>query len=464
MTMSHSWWRTTSLRLAEMCAWLVAAGIVLLRLLNAPPNQQADLVRLLSLLVLLHGIRVFLGHGGARVTSLGLFNASLALCAGVGGFVNSSIVGVQSEGRYLAAAVVLSFVAQVLITFFAWKDKRENRPPPATFPSISDCRWITGFGAAALATALAVFMLGLDIPVLGVENVAFPAIVLMAIGLWFRPHTAAVSLSTPLVLGGAVAYAVVLHSGPGRLRIVALFFALSMLFTARYPRLLWKFTAVGAAPAGLWWLAQARLSLQESLNRGGSEGRTGLESMTDSVLVLGQVIHYANSGGDLGFGLTFITLPLALLPSAWTAGWAHQAIGYELVKIADPAKYNTGYSVASTYLGEWIFDFALMGVVFAIPLVVLGLRYLHQGFSSAMARVANGREAMLWLAFWVMLCGGIADFTWDGQHILGARFLYRLPFLFALYVLVRLSRRGQQRRRPSHHTARRGSPPAVHRS
>jgi hypothetical protein len=92
--------------------------------------------------------------------------------------------------------------------------------------------------------------------------------------------------------------------------------------------------------------------------------------MTSPIVVFAQVIQYAVNGGALAFGRTFVTLFFIALPKGMFP-WAPVALGYELVKITDPSRYGTGYSVASTAYGEWVYNFSLVqgsghGVIFRV--------------------------------------------------------------------------------------------------
>ena len=457
-TMNRNWQRTASLRLVEMCAWFVVASVIVFWLFNAPPSSRRRRTTAMHVAAHLWYSRL-LGPRRGPNNDLGPVQRITRLVRRLWRLRQLQHLGYTTRGsissRRRGVVIRSSGPGDIL----AWDNRRQDwRTTVPKLPSISDCRWITAVALAALLATLVAYELGIEIPT-GVENVAFPAIVLLAVGLWFRPHTAALSLATLLVLASAVAYAVIFHSGTGRLHRGSglrlehpLHGALSTdsSVEARCSRL--------GAGSGLWWLANERLALQESLNRGGSEGRT--RSRVDDRRRLGTRTGHSlrEFGRRSQLRAHLVTLPLAFLPSALTAGWAPQAVGYELVKITAPDEYNSGYSVASTFLGEWIFNFAPMGALFAVPLVVLGLRYLNRKFGDAMTRVGDGRGAMIWLAFWVMLCGGIADFTWSGIHTLGARFLFRLPLLIAVYVLVLLSRRAGGGRDP---VEPRGLPPLT---
>ena len=427
--------RRDALRLVEAAAWLSAAGVIVFLLALAPAWSSA-LTIALSLLPIAYAVRVFIAHGGMQVTALGLFNGSLAMFVGYAGYTYAqqpkNILDVSSERVFLA--LCLSFAIQVAITTWAWRS--ETNESDATL-AISGIRWLVPVSLTVLTVLYALKLLHVSaIDPSFSESTAFAAIVLLAIGAWFQIGRKPIAPATVMVAGCVAAYAVLFHSGQGRLRLVALVCTLAVLFTARFPHRAWKWIMAAASPVAVWWLAQERLALQEQLVAGASAGRTGLESMTSPLPTLAEVIDYVTSGGELAYGATFLTLPLALLPELLTTGWAPIAIGYELVRITAPSRFGSGYSVASTYLGEWLFNFGLLGALAAIPFVVMGMRFLDRRFHGSVAGLSGAKSAIR-LAFWAMLCGSIADYTWSGLHTFGARALTRLPLLIVIYLIAR---------------------------
>lgn len=200
------------------------------------------------------------------------------------------------------------------------------------------------------------------------------------------------------------------------------------------------------APA-LWWLAQDRKELQESLRIGASEGRNGLESMLEPIIVFGRLIQSHIEGSfQLSFGQNLLSFPFAFVPESWFRD-APQALGYELVNIWAPEKYGTGYSVVATTSGEAYFNFGWFGLVLIVPVMVFLLRLLDNGMVKRMSAENVNLAALLWIVFWAMLAGGISDFTWSGQHTFLTRATTRLPLLVILSGLALMhSRRSRSSR------------------
>lgn len=393
--------------------------------------------------VTLFGVRAFIGDGGGRITALGLFNLSTAIFVGFGAIYAGTTQDARIPGEYLALAALCAFVPQTVVTLLSWGRAQSFT---VSFPELKASRWMTRWGAAALAGAAAFKLSGVP-EALGpyVEATAFTAITVLTVGLYWRPTTRIISWATVFVGGLALVYVEVFHIGSGRLRIVALICAIGVIMTARFQRRLLKWGTIAAIGPALYWLAQDRKELQESLRAGASAGRTGLESMLEPIIVFGRLIEaHLEAGFPLSFGMNLLSYPFALLPASWFPD-APQALGYELVKITAPAKYGTGYSVVATSSGEAYFNFGFIGLVLIIPVLVILLRLLDGAMVRSMSGEAPGLYALLGIVFWAMLAGGISDLTWSGQHTFLTRATTRLPLWALLLVLawfhVRLTRK-----------------------
>lgn len=418
-------------RILEACFWtLVILGLVI-TLANATAGTDHYRTAVATgIAVTVFGVRAFLGDGGGRITALGLFNLSTALFVGFGAIYAGNTEDVRVPGLYLALAALAVFIPQVAVTMLSWG---QAGAVTAQFPEEKDSRWLTRWGFAGLVGAAAVKYVGLS-PSFDplIEAAAFTAITIIAVGLYWRPNASIISWATFTVGALAVIYAEVFHIGSGRLRIVALICAIGVVVTARFQRKALKWATVTTIGPALWWLAQDRKDLQESLQAGASQGRTGLESMLEPVIVFGKLIQaHFEYGFPLSYGYNLLSYPFAFIPESWFPD-APQALGYELVLIWAPEKYGSGYSVVATNSGEAYYNFGWFGLVLIIPALVILLRLLDHQMVKRMSATTVGVGALLWIVFWAMLAGGISDLTWSGQHTFLTRASTRLPLLILL--------------------------------
>lgn len=422
-------------RIMETCFWaFVIIGLVAaLGFAQTQPSQYEAAV-LIGFAVTLFGVRAFIGDGGSRITALGLFNLSTAIFVGFGAIYAGWTQDPRVPATYLGMAALGAFVPQVVVTLISWG--RAQRVE-VRFPEVKASRWITCWGAVGLAAAAAVKLGGAP-EALGpyIESAAFTSITVLTVGLYWRPNARILSWATALVGALALVYAEVFHIGSGRLRIVALICAIGVIMTARFQRKILKWGTIAAIGPALYWLAQDRKDLQESLRAGASAGRTGLESMLEPIIVFGRLIEaHVEAGFHLSYGVNLLSYPFALLPATWFPN-APQALGYELVKITAPAKYGTGYSVVATSSGEAYYNFGVIGLALIIPVLIVLLRLLDGATVRAMSAESPGLYALLWIVFWTMLAGGISDLTWSGQHTFLTRASTRLPLLGLLTMLA----------------------------
>lgn len=422
-------------RILEGCFWLlVGIGLVAAWASSVGQRELFQTATAAGVAVVAFGVRAFIGHGQGRITALGLFNLSTALFVGFGAIYAGTAEFSMVPAYYLVAATLGAFFPQMAITLFGWGKAGQVTPQ---FPQPVTNKWLSWVGFIVLSGA-AVLRLASRSEDLApyIEATAFAAITLITLGLIWRPNARLISWATMLVGTLVIMYAEVFHIGTGRLRIVALVCTVGVIVTARFQRRALKWATIAAIGPALWYLAQDRKELQESLSAGASEGRNGLESMLEPIQVFAKLIGAHLEGGfQLSYGYNLLSFPSLALPESRFPD-APQALGYELVLIHAPERYGSGYSVVSTSSGEAYFNFGIMGLILMVPALVLLLGLLDRAMVKRMSSPSLGTSALLWIAFWAMLAGGIADLTWSGQHTLLTRTAMRMPLLIALGALV----------------------------
>lgn len=389
-----------------------------------------------------YGTWAFLTHGGGRITALGLLNLSFALFVGVGGANQGLNPSPEIDAGWVSLTVSLALLLQMLVNLAAWQ-RAAPSDGPVPIPPAERARRSTALGAAGIAVVFAAQQTGLPYADSTVaDGAVFASVALFAAGLILRDDTRLVSRRVLYALAAFVLYAAVFHQGTGRLRLVALACVIGLLLTARFPHRGIKWTTVAATPVAIYLLAQDRLALQESLQPGASEGRTGLESMMSPIRVFTQILQ-ANDIGivEPAWGQSFLSVPFIVVPEALQPAWVPPALGYDLVGLVDPAREGSGYSVVSTVYGEWYWNFGWLGLILAVPVLAWLVGAVDSRFRRALGDLADHRQGLVRVVFWAMLAGGIADLVWSGTHTWVVRHLTRLPVLLALAALFWLTDR-----------------------
>lgn len=439
------------MQFVEIAGWL-AGAITILLIQSLASSISPGSVEALSLLPLAFGVSVFIRHGGGRITTLGLFNLSLALFIGYGGWVSATDPFSPVSHGYLTLAIAGSFLAQLAITLLAWPaiDLPDH---PAPTINDHDALWLSTIGAMTFLVCLYVFTweeVTSGIAILFLEGASFCAIVVFAMGAFYREGARLFSVSGVVVVGAFFVYVELIHGGgAGRLRLVALACTLALLVSARFPQRAYKWVIVAGTPLAIFWLAVQRLSQQEAIEAGGSAGRTGLESMTGNVVTFAQLLE-KQAGGEapLAWGLNFLSAPVLVIPQRLLPFEKPEALGYELVKLLDPEKYGTGYSLASTLFGEWVFNFGVWGLVLVVPVMAWVLAFVDRRFRRSVDGLADHENSFMPVLVWILVAGSIGDLTWQGLHTLTARTLSRLPLAIAVGLIVqRRGIRSPRRRR-----------------
>lgn len=419
----------------EFTAWATSGFILTLNAIIGRSVNHDALIMTTSILSLVLGLRVFLVHGYRMITANGLFSISLAMFIGVGGIYIVNIPYPSGRPEYVFQAALGGFLMQIAVAWIGWggRDLHIHFPAHRTYGTHKLSSIFSAVGVFAFAAAIVAYATGISAAI--AEATAFTAICATAVGFWWRSSAHAIGLKSGVILGMMATYAVFLHSGQGRLRIVALACTVSIIYSSRFLHLWFKPLVVAIMPAAVLWLATTRLALQETLATGASEGRTGLESMVAPLAVFSQVLEAKDYGLiDSANGRSFLSVLSQIIPASW---WpeAPQALGYELVAIVQPLKYDSGFSTVATSAGEAFYNFGWLGIPFISVLVGLVIRGADKFLLRIINCQINTHTTLLWLLITVVLIGSIADYTWSGTHTYVARNSLRFP-LIGLFMVV----------------------------
>lgn len=426
--------KSVSILLLELMGWVSITCLLAWTLFQTTDPMVYSRVSVTGgFLVIIFGVRAFLGHAHRRISVLGLFNLSTALFVGVAGVYTALETGNDLSEFYLACVILGSLAVQVATTALAW-GRNTGEAIRFTLPPEYAAHWATRSGIVVLVALAGVQLISDGEAVrVNVEAGAFVTITVLAIGILWRQEARLYSWGSVILLGCLVLYAELFHSGQGRLRVVALACTLGVLFSIRFQKRIVKLAVVGLIPLALLWLAYDRLKLQESLQVGASEGRTGLESMMSPIVVFTQLLEAQQVHGyPLSYGYNLFSFPALLLPGEAEP----RALGYELVRITSPERYGTGYSVVASSTGEAVYNFGLLGLVFVVPVVAVIVRLLDKLLSRSVTKANRTTLGLIAVVFLSMCAGSFADFTWSGQHTYFARIAARLPFIAGFAVLA----------------------------
>lgn len=430
-----SWRAQVSGSAIEWIAWLALVATLALAKSFIPESQTLNIA--VGIFSVGFGLRVFYGHGQTYVTVLGLFSFALGLFVGFAGAYVALVNDPRVSPGHLGVAILAGFALQVLTVSVGWRGKRSA---PPQFPKREVSNWLARWSSALLVVLIFAGVLGVAPEVRGlVESAAFAATTALAVGLLYRTDVRIGSWQTVTVLAAVGVYVEIFHTGGGRLRVVALLGAISIIATMAWPRRVLKRIILLATPAALYLLAQYRLDYQESVAYGASSGRTGLESMMVPIVALGRMVQAQGEGLQLAWGWNLLSFPLSFLPEGWMAN-APQALGYEIVEFYSPDRYGSGYSLAATATGEAIYNFGLAGILIAAPILAWLCNLVDRRFRIAAAEAHTDRVALVRLAAWATVGGAIADLAWNGWHVFIVRTLTRLPLFAVLAALAIVSR------------------------
>lgn len=419
------------------CTWTsLLLLLYLVAHVQSIPDWRIPVVAI-GLLAPIHGVVSFLRCGGDRFSATGVFCLILAMLLTLG---VSPVVGGMIPDQKFALAALLTMLVQVWVTPVSPSRllllNHLDPDPSAERDGLLQSVALGTFGLA-LCTQL-VFGRGNATG----ELLALGAIVLISIARAVSPREPATWLIVPGLL--TLAYAGLIHSGDGRLRLVsAVFVVLFLGSLVQYGAELKRLTVI-ALPAGLFGMAWIRLRHVESVRAGLSDGRSGLESGIVPLDVFRQLlVTMADGEVSLAFGSSYVSVPMFLVGRV-DPSYESTAIGYELVEITQPARAGSGFSLAGLMMSEWVLNFGLLTLPVLVLLLSLGLRRFDDLLADSWERVRSDAspENIFRMAVVTTFLSGIPDFVWAGSHTLLLRVMLRcIPLAAIALVFVLLDQR-----------------------
>lgn len=417
--------RISQLTAIEAVLWLFSVVVVTSW---TDPLQGAQIG---TILLALFCLRTFLGNGGRTITPLGVFALVTLFTAAFPAYEAWDDTRVSTEA--LRTAVGLTYLLTFLVTMISWRFGREIRFDKKVLPG----RWLFIFIGLALYAFSYQFRASNLLPGIIIESPAIVGILLVAFGAWWSRSVILLVLSLPVVLGMSAVYVLDIHSGQGRLRIAAVGLGLLVLFAIRVRGFWVKLLAVLMGPGALMVFATLRKAHQESINKGNSANRTGLESLTDPFVTFANLVDLHEQGRfEFQGGKNLLTPLTPIAPESWDLP---RAVGYELVKYWKPEKaipkYDW-YSVAANATGEWYWMWGSIGVVIGGLVLGLGIALFNWAVTRGHAALQTRWWAPALFITAVTFAAGLGDLIWGGLHIYWFRTLPRIGLEVAIAFFV----------------------------
>ena len=417
--------RISQLTAIEAVLWLFSVVVVTSW---TDPLQGAQIG---TILLALFCLRTFLGNGGRTITPLGVFALVTLFTAAFPAYEAWDDTRVSTEA--LRTAVGLTYLLTFLVTMISWRFGREIRFDKKVLPG----RWLFILIGLALYAFSYQFRASNLLPGIIIESPAIVGILLVAFGAWWSRSVILLVLSLPVVLGMSAVYVLDIHSGQGRLRIAAVGLGLLVLFAIRVRGFWVKLLAVLMGPGALMVFATLRKAHQESINKGNSANRTGLESLTDPFVTFANLVDLHEQGRfEFQGGKNLLTPLTPIAPESWDLP---RAVGYELVKYWKPEKaipkYDW-YSVAANATGEWYWMWGSIGVVIGGLVLGLGIALFNWAVTRGHAALQTRWWAPALFITAVTFATGLGDLIWGGLHIYWFRTLPRIGLEIAIAFFV----------------------------
>ncbi len=424
--------------IVELAAWL-ALTIGAFAVLPQIGTHDRWTTGTLGVLSWCLGTRVFLGHGGPMFTPQSVFGFAFSIFFGIGG-VYHALLATSYTQQWIQLSLVIGLATQLAVFFGFWR-RPANRPSWVSQATpLSD----KAHGMVA-AAGLAMFALGMLWKAQFPEHShllqglaagsAFSGTVLTTAAFVLHKRARLMSVQTVGVIALLGLYVRYVHPGTGRLHIAVLGLALASIYALRLRTMLVKVAVIVSTTPVLSWMAQERLAYIDTLANGSSVGRTGLESAFRPPQAFAELLHAYQTGGFApSGGRNFLSVPAMFVPD-WLWPDKPLALGYEISLITAPTKFGTGYSDASSILGEWLYDFGYLGLFLMVPIIGFAIPLLDRVMTLCL-RITSNTTRLFAVAIAVMLCAGVPDLVWSGTHTYSARMLLRLPLILASLTLA----------------------------
>lgn len=428
-------WKATTREISPFHVLALVAALSATVLVNVAYFDNSDIVVTVVCLVGLPlSALTWIVSGGVEATAQGVLALATGLFAYFPGlyYVETSVYH-----DFLPEALSLVMAVQVVTTLLMLPRAESSTRTPTPR---SQYLWFTlAIGACLLGFgALLVEMYNLSSLSLPANAAFVGAIFIMYSSIFAGKH---MRIRSGVISGIAIGvYMLLLFNTGGRLVIAALVFGAVFMVSMRVRSRWIKIGVIGGLAPALFLAARQRSEIiQES--RGVNE--TGLESVVWPIDRFAELLSLVSNdllsptGGDTLFATAVFWVPREL--------WAGKPLGFgaDLVAVVRPDLLGIGHSEAATVLGEWVWDFGVIGLI-ALPVVgTIVLRSLHKARGLVANRRSFGSQVLAPIAL-VIVGPGMLDLFWIGTFGFASRAGQRLIILTAILVIYLLLSSGQR--------------------
>ena len=334
-----------------------------------------DGVMLLSVLSLVLGVSIF--WSGSSMTAANIYGFAFALFVGFAGIYTLTNYRPGVYVPYLLDAAGWAYFGQVFIYCAWWGTSAEA---PISFAarsadhqreghSAGRCRGSVAFGPSrwpwhcALGQIFRSSHLHRRSPDVHCHVLAARR----GIGFW-RGGVAAVTL---------VVVATLVFNGFGRLQLGAFGLAIALAASAQFRGRAVKLAILIVSSPVMVYLAQERVAFTAGLNPNQSASVTGFSRSLALFPSLAVSSACTSTASSLHYFDTLFASAVFWVPRGL---WPGKPVGFgaTLGDIFHPELQGTGFSDAALFQSEWVYSFGIVGLFLMIPVIGLGVRWIHR--------------------------------------------------------------------------------------
>lgn len=394
---------------------------VVLELLIFGQAEAAGTVSAIAHVII--GLSVYLWHGRNEITPLGMFSFGSAVFMGIPYFVAETVVG-QAVTPAASVYAFLVYVCVVAISALCTRVSTEDSLLSG-FPGLIRSFRVDAMTMVVLVLGLAFGLwsspLGLAAPLRqGFFYVGAIYLSLAAVAAAAQGRRAVAGICLALALSIVALFYVTLFSGSGRLNVVSLLFCVLIVLSLTARTRLVKLAPLLFSPLVVFWAGVVRGP------GGGAFSMRSLGSAVAPLVTFSNIVELFQHRLPATLNGSTYMYPLYFwVPRQWWPG-KPEGLGSAYVRWIQPELAGTGHSVAVSYLGEGVANFALPGVivaaVFAAVLLVVVTKFRRQ----LAHRTRGALMTTYGFVVVVLLEASILDLIWADSNTWAQRGLTRI--------------------------------------
>jgi hypothetical protein len=381
---------------------------------------------IIATLGLLFGAWVFWTHGGRHVTAAGVYSLASGIFCGYAGLWWLNHQGDRFEPALFQATAIAYFVHVAMFILFWTRSDSHYRREPLPRGSAASSTWAVNLGLALVIGSAVISQVR---PTSIAATVAFAGVVLLAAGLAVKPGGNRLPVGRLLLVVLALGlYVAAFFNGFGRLTVVGLGVAVTIVFATRARGRAVKLAVIAGAPIAVSFLTTIREDLANSAST--PDMASSVESPLETFARL-----LSGSAFASGDGSTFWATATAWVPRSV---WPEKPLGFGavLTRILEPEMAASGHSMAALDLGEWFYNWRWAGLGAMVLVTGWLVRWLDRRAAAVFFGNFEQRRDLLALAAVAIVVGGLADLAWVGSFTYVTRIGVRLAVLLVIFLAV----------------------------